>query len=96
MSEAVKLESIREVLNRRPAPDNHREQLFWLVDLVYSCKSSENPDLVRQAGLVEEALGALGRYIESGDKQALIDARDCVASFAKRINEVVGEEDNAE
>ena len=92
MTEEIKLESIVEVLKRRPQGDNHREQLFWLVDLVYSCKSSDNPELVEQAGLVEVALGSLGRYIEDGDNEALAEAKKSVEDFAARINDVLGED----
>jgi len=47
------------------------KQLFGLVDVIYACKSIRRSCLLGQAKLVEQALGNLGSYLETGDTNAL-------------------------
>ncbi|MEK7705241.1 MAG: hypothetical protein AAB426_09800 [Myxococcota bacterium] len=77
------------MLLRRPPDGRLREQLFWLVDIVFACKSSEDVDLAGQASLVEEALGNLGDYLETGDTDALEVATKRVEQFARLIRSKV-------
>jgi hypothetical protein len=51
--EITSLEKIKELLERKPPRENKREQLFWLVDVVYACKLSGSEALVRDAEEVE-------------------------------------------
>lgn len=83
------VDKIARMLNRRPPPGRFREQLFWLVDIVYACKSSGDDVLVAQAQLVEEALGRLGEFIETGEKTALDDASARVEEFARVVTNAV-------
>ncbi len=79
------------MLHRRPPQGRFREQLFWLVDLVYACKASGDAGLVEQARLVEDALGSLGEYLETGNTEALTQASARVEQFARAVKAVVGE-----
>ena len=85
MTEEIKLESIVEVLKRRPQADNHREQLFWLVDVVYACKQSGSQALAQDAAEVEQALGSLQRLIGEEDTAALRNAASVVESFIHKL-----------
>ena len=80
---------IARMLHRRPPPGRFREQLFWLVDLVYACKAAGDPLLSGEAGLVEQALGQLGEYLETGDVTALEDASCRVEQFARVVTSAV-------
>lgn len=73
------------MLLRRPPEGRLREQLFWLVDVVYACKSSDDDALASQARLVEEALGNLGDYLETGNVDALELAGARVEEFARVV-----------
>ncbi len=77
------------MLLRRPPQGRFREQLFWLVDIIYACKSSGDEDLVSQAQGVEDALGRLGEYLETGDTRALDDATAQVEKFARSVKVAV-------
>lgn len=77
------------MLLRRPPEGRLREQLFWLVDIVFACKSSDDKDLVEQASLVEQALADLGDYLETGDSEALDLAAARVEEFARLIRNKV-------
>jgi hypothetical protein len=74
------------MLDRRPPDGRLREQLFWLVDIVYACKASGDGVLAEQAQLVEDALGNLGTYLETGDTEALDHATVRVQEFARVVN----------
>ncbi len=82
-------EKIARMLSRRPPQGKFREQLFWLVDLVYACKNSGDAELLRQARLVESALGSLGEFLETGDRDALDEATAQVEQFARAVKSVV-------
>jgi len=79
------MEKIARMLNRRPPQGRFREQLFWLVDIVYACKASGDALLADEARLVEDALGRLGEYLETGDATALADATARVEQFARVV-----------
>ncbi len=79
------LERIARMLERRPPATRFRDQLFWLVDLVYACKSSGHPELAEHAKIVEDALGRLGEFIETGDTTALDNATARVEEFARVV-----------
>lgn len=83
---------ISELLQRRPPPGRFREQLFWLVDLIYACKSSSDEGVRRQATLVEQALGALGDYLETGNTEALQRATSQVEKFALLVRRATTQE----
>jgi len=88
----MSVEKIARMLHRRPPHGRFREQLFWLVDIVYACKSSGNPLLADEARLVEDALGRLGEYLETGDHAALDDATLQVEQFARVVTAAVSAE----
>lgn len=77
------------MLMRRPPQGRFREQLFWLVDIIYACKSSGDAGLVAEAEAVEDALGRLGEYLETGDTRALDDATAHVEKFARSVKAAV-------
>ena len=79
------LERIARMLHRRPPQGRFREQLFWLVDLVFACKASGDPALAVQASLVEQALASLSAFIETGDASALGNATRQVEQFARSV-----------
>ncbi len=85
----MSVEKIALMLRRRPLEGRFREQLFWLVDLVYACKSSGNETLATEARLVEDALGSLGEYLETGNREALGQASARVEQFARVVKKVV-------
>ncbi|MEO1172307.1 MAG: hypothetical protein AAFX94_09680 [Myxococcota bacterium] len=87
------VEKISRMLRRRPPPGRFREQLFWLVDIVYACKASEDKTLVAEATLVEEALGQLGEYIETGDESSLEEASKRVEQFGRMVRAAVSQGD---
>lgn len=76
---AMVVEKIAQMLRRRPPQGRFREQLFWLVDIIYACKASDDASLQQEAAIVESALGRLGEYLETGEKRALD------AAFAQEI-----------
>jgi len=81
----VSVQKIARMLLRRPPDGRLREQLFWLVDIVFDCKSSDDAALSSQAQIVEEALGSLGDYLETGNTDALEVATARVEEFARLI-----------
>ena len=83
------LEKIARMLERRPPPERFRDQLFWLVDLVYACKASGNSLLNEHANIVEDALGRLGEFIQTGDKSELDHATARVEEFARVVKSAV-------
>lgn len=83
------VDKIRVALQRRPGPDQFREQLFWLVDLIYACTSTGDAKLIAHARLLEEALGELGDYLETGEAHALEQAQSNLEEFARCINGVL-------
>jgi hypothetical protein len=83
------IDKISRMLHRRPPHGRFREQLFWLVDIIYACKSSGDPVLVGEAKLMEDALGRLGQFLETGDAVALDDATSHVEQFARVVKAAV-------
>lgn len=83
------LDKIARMLERRPPPTKFRDQLFWLVDLVYACKASGSAELIEHARIVEDALGRLGEFIETGDSSALDNATARVEEFARVVKSAV-------
>ncbi len=83
------VEKIRLALQRRPAENQFREQLFWLVDLIYACTASGDPALIGHARLLESSLGSLGKYLETGEVESLESAQKNLEEFARRINAVM-------
>jgi hypothetical protein len=81
----ISLDKIARMLHRRPPQGRFREQLFWLVDLIYACKSSGDNALAAEAQLVEDALGLLGEFLETGDRDALERATARVEQFANAV-----------
>jgi hypothetical protein len=77
------------MLERRPPESRFRDQLFWLVDLVYACKSSGDTELVKHARLVEDALGDLGEFMQTGASEALAQASARVEDFARAVKAAV-------
>jgi len=86
------MDKISRILQNRPPQGQFRDQLFWLVDLIYACKASDNVLLVEEAKLIEDALGHLKEYLESGDNEALEDATKKVANFARIVKAAVAGE----
>jgi hypothetical protein len=85
----MSLDKIARMLERRPPDSRFREQLFWLVDLVYACKASGDSRLSEQARLVEDALGRLGEFLETGEMSALHEASARVEEFARAVKSAV-------
>jgi hypothetical protein len=83
------VEKIRLALQRRPADNQFREQLFWLVDLIYACTASGDASLIAHARLLESSLGNLGTYLETGEAEALQSAQHNLEEFVRRINAVM-------
>jgi hypothetical protein len=83
------LDKIARMLQRRPPAGRFREQLFWLVDVIYACKASGEQALVAQAQLVEEALGRLGEFLETGDNSLLDEAMTRIEAFARIVKSAV-------
>lgn len=79
------------MLKRKPPADRVREQLFWLVDVIYACKSSGHDLLEQRVSLVESALGQLGAYLESGNPGELQSALDNIEEFAKVLRSALQE-----
>ena len=65
------IEKISKLLETRPPQGQFRDQLFWLVDVIYACKASSNLVLVEEAKLMEKVLGKLSEFLETGNQQAL-------------------------
>ena len=87
------VDKISRMLRRRPPQGKFREQLFWLVDLIYACKSSGDNALSAEAQLVEDALGQLGEFMETGDQEALRQATARVEQFALQVKAAVAAEE---
>ncbi len=85
----ISVDTIAQILGRRPAVGLFREQLFWLVDLIYACKSSGDNALAAEAQVVEDALGSLGEYLETGDTVSLSRATARVEHFARLVKAAV-------
>lgn len=85
----MSLQKIARMLERRPPEGRFREQLFWLVDLVYACKTSGDAELVKHARLVEDALGNLGEFMQTGASDALAEASARVEVFARVVKAAV-------
>ena len=83
------LGKIARMLERRPPDSRFREQLFWLVDLVYACKASGDARLSEHARLVEDALGRLGEFLQTGEMSALNEASARVEEFAHVVKAAV-------
>ncbi len=83
------VERISRMLHRRPPQGRFREQLFWLVDIIYACKASGDRVLIAEARLMEAALGRLGEYLETGETTALNEATTAVEQFARVIKAAV-------
>lgn len=88
----MSLSKIARMLERRPPDSRFREQLFWLVDLVYACKGSGNALLEGHARLVEDALGQLGEFMQTGASEALALASKRVEEFARVVKQAVASE----
>lgn len=86
---------IQEILQRRPVSTGDtgafREQLFWLVDLIYACKATGDAELSAQAAVVEDALASLGEFLETGNRGALRQATAQVDELAARIKTYLSE-----
>ena len=83
------IDKVAKMLHRRPPQGRLREQLFWLVDVIYACKSSGDTPLADQAQLCESALGRLGEYLETGEEGALHDAMASIEEFAGVVTKAV-------
>jgi hypothetical protein len=81
----MSVDKIRQALQRRPGPQDFREQLFWLVDMIYACKAAQDVRLVERARLLEDALGSLGDFLETGDSAALEQTHTNLEEFARFI-----------
>ena len=71
MDADMERERLARALSRQPKGNDTRSQLFWLVDLIYVCKNASEAAVRAQAGLLEEALGAMGTFLETGDAASL-------------------------
>jgi hypothetical protein len=76
------VDRIMRMLKRKPPADRVREQLFWLVDVIFACKTSGDPALLHHVNLVEQALGQLGEYLEEGNDLDLDEAITKIDKFS--------------
>ncbi len=83
------MENISKMLHKRPPQGRFRDQLFWLVDLIYACKASNNLVLKEEAKLMEKALAHLSDYLETGNQAALDEATQRVEQFARIVKSAV-------
>ena len=83
------MEKIKNLLDIRPPKGRFRDQLFWLVDIVYACKESNNRVLIEEAKLMENALGDLGKFLETGKTNELDKALVNVERFARIVKAAV-------
>ena len=79
------MEKIKNLLDARPPKGRFRDQLFWLVDIIYACKESNNRVLIEEAKLMEKALGDLGKFLETGKTDELDKALVNVERFARIV-----------
>lgn len=80
-------EKIARALTRRPGSDDFRKQVFWLVDIIYACKASQDQALANQSKLLEDALGCLGHFLETGDKAMLEQTHAHLEAFAQFVHQ---------
>ena len=80
-------EKIARALTRRPDGEDFRKTVFWLVDVIYACKASQDQALVNQSVLLEDALGCLGRFLETGDKELLAQTHAHLEAFAQFVKQ---------
>ncbi len=83
------LEKISKLLETRPPQGQFRDQLFWLVDVIYACKASSNRVLIEEAKLMEKVLGKLGEFLKTGNQEALGEATVRVQQFARIVKAAV-------
>lgn len=83
------MKKISSILKRRPPQGQFRDQLFWLVDIIYACKASGNVMLVEEAKLMEKVLGSLSEFLKNGNQQALNDATTRITQFARIVKAAV-------
>jgi hypothetical protein len=69
------------VLQKRPEEGQLREQLFWLFDVIYACKATNDPLLMEESIIMEKALDDLGEYLKTGNQEALERATRAVERF---------------
>lgn len=80
-------EKIARALTRRPGGEDFRKQVFWLVDVIYACKASQDEALVDQSKLLEDALGCLGRFLETGDEALLSQTHAHLDAFGQFVRQ---------
>ena len=80
-------EKLARALTRRPDPADFRQYLFWLVDVIYACKASKDPVLLRQARLLEDALGYFGAFLESGAPDHFSRLQQNLDAFARFVSD---------
>lgn len=83
------MEKISKLLQSRPQARLFRDQLFWLVDVIYACKASSNRVLIEEAKLMEKVLGKLGEFLKTGNQQALEEATVRIQQFARIVKAAV-------
>ena len=83
------MEKIKILLDERPPKGRFRDQLFWLVDIIYACKESNNRVLIEEAKLMEKALGDLGKFLETGKTDELNKALVNVERFSRIVKAAV-------
>jgi hypothetical protein len=83
------MEKIKNLLDERPPKGRFRDQLFWLVDIIYACKESNNRVLIEGAKLMEKALGDLGKFLETGKTDELNKALVNVERFSRIVKAAV-------
>lgn len=80
-------EKLARAMSRRPEEDDFRKQVFWLVDVIYACKASQDQAVVDQSRLLEDALGCLGRFLETGDRALLDETHAHLSAFAQFVGQ---------
>jgi hypothetical protein len=75
-------EKMARAMARKPPDGDFKKLVFWLVDVIYACKASQDEAVVGQSHLLEDALGALGHFLETGDQGELAATQRLLGEFA--------------
>lgn len=80
-------EKLARALSRRPPSDDFRSMVFWLVDVIYACKASDDRMLAKKSHLLEDALGSLGHFLETAEPEALAQTHAHLEAFGAFVTQ---------
>ena len=82
---AMSREKIARAMARKPPDGDFKKLVFWLVDVIYACKASQDEAVVGHSHLLEDALGALGHFLETGEPDKLAATQRLLGEFAQFV-----------